>query len=246
LVPVAPNWTSNEDLLGFYNPLTKTYQDTSFSRFLRDAAREYDSATSEGRVPRPYHLALDEMNLARVEYYFAQFLSAMEIRARQGSAEIELGPGDFVKLPENLFFVGTVNVDETTHGFADKVFDRAQLLELEAPRQLLWNHIGEADYRDLVMEVWDAVSAVAPFAFRVLDEIEAYVSLAEDMGVGWEQAVDEQLVQKVLPKIRGADPRVGEVLTAIMEIAGENLPLTKKKADAMNEAFVQHGFTSYF
>ena len=117
LVAVAPNWTTNEDLLGYVNPISGEYQDTTFSLFLRAAAAEFQSATQEDRDPQPYHVVLDEMNLARVEYYFAKFLSAMEVRARHTTATIELAPADELLLTPNLFFVGTVNVDETTHGF---------------------------------------------------------------------------------------------------------------------------------
>ena len=91
VVPVAPNWTTNEDLLGYFNPLDGEYHDTRFSRFLRSAAREYERAQAEKRRAKPYHLILDEMNLARVEYYFAKFLSAARGQAQDGTATVELG-----------------------------------------------------------------------------------------------------------------------------------------------------------
>jgi len=71
VVAVAPNWTSNEDMLGFKSPIDNQYHDTDFSVFLRRASAEYERAREGDFVPRPYHLVLDEMNLARVEYYFA-------------------------------------------------------------------------------------------------------------------------------------------------------------------------------
>lgn len=245
VVPVAPNWTTNEDLLGYRNPLDGAYHHTAFSLFLKDAAAEYQRAVGEGTTPRPYHLVLDEMNLARVEYYFARFLSAMEIRARGGRAEIELGD-ERVPLTPNLRFIGTVNVDETTHGFADKVYDRAQLIELDAPRDILEEHLARLPYRDVVMDVWDAAHQVAPFAFRVLDEIAEYIKAAEELEVGWEELLDEQLLQKVLPKIRGTDTRLGEALERVARIAADRFPLTYTKANEMLERFRQHGFTSYF
>jgi hypothetical protein len=78
VVPVAPNWTTNEDLLGYLNPIDGRYCHTPFSHFLARAASEFTAALAAGGEPRPYHLVLDEMNLARVEHYFAKFLSAME------------------------------------------------------------------------------------------------------------------------------------------------------------------------
>lgn len=246
VVPVAPNWTTNEDLLGFRNPLSGEFQETDFTRFLRRAAEEWQAAQAEQRAAQPFHLVLDEMNLAHVEYYFAKFLSAMEIRATDGDAEIELAPGSQVLLPLNLFFVGTVNVDETTRGFADKVYDRAQLLELEISRDALADHIGEAVFADDLLSAWEAVHDVAPFAFRVADEIRSYLDEAQQLGVGWESALDEQLLQKVMPKIKGADLRIEGTLDAILELCDGRFPLTHDKARVMRDGFAKHGFASYF
>ncbi len=71
IIPVKPNWTSSEDLLGFYNPLQKKYLPTAFLESLIEAKRNPEKL---------YLICLDEMNLARVEYYFADFLSALEER----------------------------------------------------------------------------------------------------------------------------------------------------------------------
>src|SRR5690606_26805898 len=71
IIPVKPNWTSSEDLLGYYNPLEKKYLSTPFLDTLIEASRNPDV---------PYFICLDEMNLARVEYYFADFLSLLEER----------------------------------------------------------------------------------------------------------------------------------------------------------------------
>ncbi len=246
LVSVAPNWTTNEDLLGFFNPLDGIYHDTAFSRFLKEASTAHNRAQEAGVAARPYHLVLDEMNLARVEYYFAMFLSTMELRSRHGTAPIALGPNTTIALTPNLKFVGTVNVDETTHGFADKVYDRAQLIELSAPRDLLVQHLGALPFAEVLIETWDAVSEIAPFGFRILDDVSAYIKSAQGIGVGWEEALDEQVLQKILPKIKGADPRVGIALQRIVTLSQDRFPLTNQKAITMLDRFQQHGFTSYF
>jgi tetratricopeptide (TPR) repeat protein len=247
LVPVAPNWMTNEDLLGYLSPIDNKYHHTDFSTFLEKAEEEYQQAQVEKRTPKPYHLVLDEMNLARVEYYFAKFLSVMEVRMREGVAQIQLAPDKQVLLTPNLYFIGTVNVDETTHSFADKVYDRAQLIELEAPRQDLDEHLGDVPYREILMKIWDEVHTIAPFAFRVLDEIKTYVEEAEALEVSWQDALDEQLLQKILPKFKGTDERVGIALQALVDIADEKgFTLSHKKATKMLETFNQHGFTSYF
>lgn len=83
IIPVKPNWTSSEDLLGYYNPLEKKYLSTPFLEALLEASQNPDI---------PYFICLDEMNLARVEYYFADFLSLME--ERDGIPEIHLYSDD--------------------------------------------------------------------------------------------------------------------------------------------------------
>jgi hypothetical protein len=255
LVSVAPNWTTNEDLLGYLNPINTAYYHTDFSRFLEEADVERKAALAEERTPKTYHVTLDEMNLARVEYYFAKFLSAMEVRARDGIAPIELAPGTSVTIGSNLFVIGTVNIDETTHSFADKVFDRTQLIELDVPRAELAVHLGDKPYRDSLLRIWDVLRYVAPFAYRILDEIAAYIAAGEELAVPWEVALDEQVLQKLLPKIKGADPRVGDCLVRLTQpfqegepapLAPTSFPLSYAKAEVMREAFARHGFVSFF
>lgn len=245
VVPVAPNWTTNEDLLGYHSPITNSYHDTPFSRFLRQAAADHAAAVAAGVRPRPYHLVLDEMNLARVEYYFARFLSVMETRARGGVATIELAPGDDVPLPPTLRFVGTVNVDETTHGFADKVLDRAQLIELEASRDTVAQHLEGAPWAETLLALWDTLDGVAPFAYRVLDEIAQYAADSDGSGDGWEARVDEQILQKILPRVRGTDARLAGALQTVEALTAGRFPLSHAKVARMRDGFSRHGFVSY-
>ena len=245
LVPVAPNWTTNEDLLGYLNPLSGVYHDTAFSKFLREASLEWKSAAAKEREPVPYFLVLDEMNLARVEYYFATFLSALEVRQREDTAHVQLGE-DTVLLTPNLRFVGTVNVDETTHGFADKVYDRAQLVELEAPREAIERHLADLPLAQTLLAAWEALHEIAPFAFRVIDDIRNYVEAADTLGVEVETALDEQMLQKLLPKVHGIDPRIEQALTRFIELCGDRYPLSADKARRMRIRFNEHGSASYF
>ncbi len=128
-VPVRPDWRDSKSLLGYYNPLTSTYQWTEFLRFLQRAERSYQKCDGHA-----WFVILDEMNLAHVEYYFADLLSVMESgRDQDGWTREPLrfqypedAEGD---LPPNLYIVGTVNVDETTHAFSPKVLDRAFTIE---------------------------------------------------------------------------------------------------------------------
>ena len=245
LVAVDPSWSSNEDLLGYLSPLDGFYHHTPFSEFVADAAREWNSANGAGRTVREFHVILDEMNLARVEHYFSRFLSAMEIRTREGVARLDLAPGHTVELTPNLKFSGTVNVDETTHGFADKVYDRAQVIELPLAREHVIDHMRGRPYADVVLRVWDIFHDVSPFGFRVLDEIDAYVTAAEEVGSDWHTALDEQLMQKVLPRVRG-DASAGEAIDAFLELVSDDYPLSAAKTRAMRRDLDEHGFVAYF
>ena len=127
---VRPDWTDNRSLLGYYNPLTAQYQSTELLALLLRAKADPD---------RPHFVILDEMNLAKVEYYFSDFLSAMEadtpIILHDSQTDLFLDEAESVAIPRrvavprNVFFCGTVNVDETTYMFSPKVLDRANVIE---------------------------------------------------------------------------------------------------------------------
>jgi MoxR-like ATPase len=246
MVAVDPSWTSNEDLLGYLSPLDGFYHHTPFSEFVRESASEWELANRTLRIPRPFHVILDEMNLARVEHYFSRFLSVMEVRSREGTAKLELAPGHNVELTPNLRFTGTVNVDETTHGFADKVFDRAQVIELPLRREDVQVHLDGAPFAQTLLDIWDALRPVAPFGFRVLDEVATYVEAADELGTDWRTALDEELVQKVLPRVRGADATTGAALAAFEKAASEGFPLASAKVQSMRRDLDEHGFVAYF
>lgn len=125
LIPVGADWTDKRHLLGFYNVITQEYQTTQTLDLILTAHENPD---------KPFFLILDEMNLSHVERYFADFLSAIE-----SGEKIPLHSNDMVEMeqdipkelaiPNNLYVIGTVNVDETTYMFSPKVLDRANVLE---------------------------------------------------------------------------------------------------------------------
>ncbi len=136
---VRPDWRDSTSLLGYYNPLTETYEWTDFLRFL---LRARDNYKANGKDALAWFVILDEMNLAHVEYYFADLLSIIEsgrdddgwsrepIRLTYPDAKTDNPPPHEIHLPPNLYIIGTVNMDETTHAFSPKVLDRAFTIEL--------------------------------------------------------------------------------------------------------------------
>ena len=132
LVPVGADWTNRDSLLGFENTLTNSY-----SLPPHNVPEFISRASQEENRDKPYFLILDEMNLSVVERYFADFLSAMESSnkeislhqiEKQANDKKKLPPAK-LKLPTNLFIIGTVNIDESTYMFSPKVLDRANTIE---------------------------------------------------------------------------------------------------------------------
>lgn len=156
-VAVQPRWDSPQDLFGFYNYMEGRYKATELSRLLWQFDSYNNNPTAkgfdEGKKQLPMNLILlDEMNLARVEYYFSDLLSKLEIRhglnpadpESRKKAEIELESNAsanneqtrrlFVSL--NNLFIGTMNEDETTQTLSEKVIDRANVIRFGRPQQL--------------------------------------------------------------------------------------------------------------
>lgn len=150
---VQPRWDSSQDLFGFYNYAQYRYKATELSRLLwqYDVYNNEKCKFKEKDAPLlPMNIVLlDEMNLARVEYYFSDMLSKLETRRtidvndayQRQLAEIEIECGS-TALPRRLFvgsntlFVGTMNEDETTQALSDKVMDRANVLRFGRPKSL--------------------------------------------------------------------------------------------------------------
>lgn len=134
---VQPRWDSPQDLQGFYNYIEKKFKPTDLMRGL------YQYNHDNQMQNRIVIVLLDEMNLARVEYYFSDFLSKLESR-RSGDTYLEIDLGSLplreeerrLKIPEEFLFVGTMNEDETTQTLSDKVLDRANVLTFGKPENL--------------------------------------------------------------------------------------------------------------
>lgn len=175
LISVKPNWTDNSDLLGYQN-LQDEFQKQTLTEVLIKANKNENE-------DKPHFVILDEMNLARVEHYFSDFLSKMETCTSE-NGKIESDPifeDEFVdnlknhedvlrslRLKDNIYIIGTVNMDETTHPFSRKVLDRANSLEFndvelnqinsagDPPQRLqLSNDVLKPEYVRLVPELYN-------------------------------------------------------------------------------------------
>ena len=134
VVSVGADWTNREPLLGFPNAL----QAGKYERPENGVLDLLIEANKEENEDKPFFLILDEMNMSYVERYFADFLSAMEShesislwKGVTGEDAVEDNTPQCIKLPHNLFIIGTINVDETTYMFSPKVLDRANVVEFK-------------------------------------------------------------------------------------------------------------------
>ncbi|MFJ8236347.1 MrcB family domain-containing protein [Ureibacillus sp. NPDC094379] len=124
LIPVRPDWSDSSDLLG-YRDIKGDFAKGPLTEIVEHALDNPEL---------PHFVLLDEMNLARVEYYFSDVLSVMESRKKDGEGRFTSSPllpsyDESLTLPGNLYVIGTVNMDETTHSFSKKVLDRANTIE---------------------------------------------------------------------------------------------------------------------
>jgi len=133
-VEVQSSWRDKADLLGYYNAFEKKfYESACLQALYRAQCPRY--------ADRPFFIVLDEMNLSQTEHYFADFLSALEqtesdkrrvtlLSHTISPAPRLLSEGKKITIPDNVWFIGTANHDESTKDFADKTYDRAHVMEL--------------------------------------------------------------------------------------------------------------------
>ena len=256
-IAVKPDWSDSMDLFGHVN-LDNKFVPGAIVEFIKKSADDPDKL--------PYILCLDEMNLARVEYYFSDFLSIIETR---DLVEDEIvtdnlvpkicysGDEDAEKLysnlmiPENLYIIGTVNMDETTFPFSKKVLDRANTIEFsyvdfnlpesistnEAEVIEVKNDFLRSKYlklRTYCIDKWEAVKKFnkditkinsvleksdSHFGYRMRDEIIFYMLYNDEFGLLDEkEAFDNQIMQKILPRIQGSSESTAYILRELFKI----------------------------
>lgn len=295
IIPVGADWTDNTKILGYYNPLAEDgngkYEKTKIVELIEEANRHKEI---------PYFVILDEMNLSHVERYFSDFLSHME--TPDTPFELE-GYTRRLDYPENMFVVGTVNIDETTYMFSPEVLDRANVIEFKPQKEDVFKVFSAAgtvgkmvpvndgsaqaflklakeirtgkfavdedlthyytdvdgdftgsnlDYVEGVFsDIYEIVQKYDfEFAFRTVKEIRNYIAAAyellEKTEFNLNQIIDEQLLQKILPKIHGNKKEIGQMLEELTGLCDKySLVLSKKKIEQMKGKLAKVQYASF-
>lgn len=146
IIPVGADWTNREPLLGYPNALKP-------EEYVKPDSGVLDLIMQANNLPhQPHFLILDEMNLSHVERYFADFLSVMESEEEislYSEGIVENGVPAKLKVPSNIFIIGTVNIDETTNMFSPKVLDRANTIEFRVTQAEMKDFLGNIKAIDM-------------------------------------------------------------------------------------------------
>ncbi len=175
VIPVQPMWKERSDLLGYYNEFTKRFNETLLLEKIYEANGRKDM----------YITILDEMNIARVEYYFAEFLSLLELPNSEArylevvSDKWEDDPAELkngrVHLPDNMWFLGTANNDDSTFAISDKVYDRAMILNIDVKCEPFIAPV----FRAVPVEA-ETFSSLAADAVRLIGVSEETIALLKE------------------------------------------------------------------
>ena len=231
IVPIQPMWKERTDMIGYYNEFTKRFNETVLLQKMYEA--NYNDEM--------YVTVLDEMNIARVEYYFAEFLSLLEIPDPEKryldvvSDQWENDPKKLkdgrLRLPTNMWFMGTVNNDDSTFAISDKVYDRAMVMNLDskavpfeaAPTDGIkisaghWEKLtreAREDYelternkrRIAALDEYLIEHFRITFGNRIMKQITGYVPVCIACGGKELDAIDDVLSKKVLRKLEAQNP----------------------------------------
>lgn len=232
VVPVQPMWKEKSDLLGYYNEFTGKFNETTILKKL------YEANLSN----KMFVVVMDEMNIARVEYYFSEFLSLLElppnserklIVASSGSeGDPRLMSHGKIVLPNNVWFLGTANNDDSTFAISDKVYDRAMVMNLNnraepfgEGKKVEGTHISADYFFNLVEQSKkayhlsdDALKKIKliddylrhtfqlTFGNRIMVQIRNYVPVFIACGGTESEALDDIIAKKILRKLEAQNP----------------------------------------
>ncbi|MFJ7627562.1 hypothetical protein ACIQZN_13820 [Streptomyces sp. NPDC097595] len=223
VVPVQAGWRDPQDLMGYYNSFDRIFYESEFTKALY-------RAQCPAFKDRPFFIVLDEMNLSHPEQYFSGVLSALAIKDRPSLALTTApvrNPADLIidgthlAVPDNVWFIGTANHDETTVGFADKTYDRAFVLELP------WQHPDVPEtapafpeplgHQALTQSFDRAQATYGAQADGIIGFLDNHWRdrLAEELRIGWGNRLERQIKQ-FAPVVVSAGGSPGEALDHLL------------------------------
>ncbi|ETT45435.1 hypothetical protein BSK66_10055 [Paenibacillus odorifer] len=253
IIPVRPDWTDATALFGYYSSFENGYMMTEFLKAILHAQEERE---------KPHFIVLDEMNLARVEYYLSDYLSGVESHHEiplHNRDDLELIPSK-IKIPPNVYLIGTINVDETTHSISDKVLDRAFVMTLsEVDLNTFWSRVDDGVRAELQNEFIFLKllhGLLAPyhlhFGYRTMNEMilkmSSYLALDVEHQGSRKAMLDHVIAEKVLPKLRG-DDRIADLLNELKETFSEYLSedsVSYSHIIRMEKELVRYGATQFW
>lgn len=249
-IPVQPNWDSQEAMLGYYNTVSSKFEAQPLLQYLVQTQTPNCEKTEKhdkyecSLKDQMNIVLLDEMNLAHIEQYFAEFLSKLEERRgkKEGDAQypalaVKLGGTDAYPLPlgRNVLWVGTMNQDETTKSLSDKVLDRGIVINFPRPdefkRRLNLNRDVKAEDKYLSVETWNSWKLV--LNDQQVDETEKII------------APYKELVEKINKSISNIGRAIGHRVWQSIENYIWNYPDVRKAflcrpADLTDEDYIKY------
>ncbi|OOM78810.1 AAA family ATPase [Clostridium sp. BL-8] len=250
IIPVKPDWTDSTDLFGYYNNRDKKYIKTDFLDMILRAEKERE---------KPHFVVLDEMNLARVEYYLSDYLSAVESGKEvtlHNEEQLKDGIPRKISIPLNFYLIGTVNTDETTYSISDKVLDRAFVMTFtEVDFKTYWAKEENENLKQQLSEEFLWIQGIHEilkekglhFGYRSLGEMlyKMYgnLQLGED-GMSRTEAFDSVITEKVLPKVRG-DAGIESTLVELGEYLKNNCGFKENSKTLVHLARMRQELETY-
>jgi hypothetical protein len=245
IASVQPSWRDRTEIFGYFNEFTKRFNETEVLKKMYEATFKEEIFTT----------VLDEMNIARVEYYFAELLSILEMPSRDEwvvSLVPSVWPSDpkhiidgKLKLPENMWYIGTINNDDSTFAVSDKVYDRAIPIDLNSKGKYFeapWTDNLALSYihlEDMFRECQTKYK-VSDENLKKIEELDDYV--IEHFRLAFGNRIVKQL-KEFVPAYVGCGGT---------EIDGIDFVLCKKvlrKFESLNLSFIRDeidGLTTYF
>lgn len=236
IVPVQPMWKERTDLIGYYNEFTKRFNETTLLEKI------YEANYSESM----YITVLDEINIARIEYYFAEFLSLLELPdynkrnldviSNMNEGDPSLLEGGKITLPYNMWFVGTANNDDSTFQISDKVYDRAMVLNLDKkatpfiPKETEGKKVTAKKFYELVNESREKYQ-ITKRNLRRIQELDKY--LIKTFQITFGNRIMRQ-IENYVPVIIASG---GSELDAIDDILSKKV---LRKLESKNLAYVKN------